>query len=161
MWAPGFTQSPKRMGVVAMVTVTITSAPVTASRAEEQTRTGPLTEPANFTAFSLVRFHILTCRGKNKGKQNKDRLTWRISPCWNRALNFSVDKSFLKAGGFFPFNVLIQVSKFHECSATFECLFFDARITSPCRAVLIKCKCFWKIHLSESHQNVIQVWHIQ
>lgn len=88
MWAPGFTQSPNKMGVVAIVTVTITSAPVTASWAEEQTRTGPLTELANFTAFSLVRFHILTFGHKNKGKQNrtkgktkKDRLTWRISPC--------------------------------------------------------------------------------
>lgn len=73
MWAPGFTQSPNKMGAVAIVTVTITSAPVAASWAEEQTRTGPLTELANFRAFSLVRFHILTFTEKNKENQTKTK----------------------------------------------------------------------------------------
>lgn len=60
MWAPGFTHSPNKMGSVAMVTVMMTSAPVTASCTDEQTRTSPCTVLANFSAFSLVRFHILT-----------------------------------------------------------------------------------------------------
>lgn len=97
IWAPGFTQSPNKIGVVAIVTVTITSAPVTASWAEEQTCTGPLTELANFTAFSLVRFHILTFKEKKT-----NRLAWRISPCWKITLfQFSIDSYTYPKGGFF------------------------------------------------------------
>lgn len=66
MWAPGLTHSPNKMGSVAMVTVMITSAPVTASWTDEQTRTSPGTEFTNFSAFSLVRFHILTLIQGNK-----------------------------------------------------------------------------------------------
>lgn len=67
MWAPGFTHSPNKMGSVAMVTVMMTSAPATASCTDEQTRTSPCTVLANFSAFSLVRFHILTLEWVTKG----------------------------------------------------------------------------------------------
>lgn len=143
IWAPGFTQSPNKIGVVAIVTVIITSAPVTASWAEEQTLTGPLTELANFTAFSLVRFHILTFKEEKKKKTN--RLAWRISPCWSRtSFQFSVDNyMYLNVGLFYPFNVLVmQVTKSYVWATTVEWLLCDTRITAPCRDVFIKYKYF-------------------
>lgn len=65
-WAPGFTHSPNRIGVVAIVTVTITSAPTTASRAVPQTRTAPPTELASLSACCSVRLHSRTCGGRTR-----------------------------------------------------------------------------------------------
>lgn len=102
MWAPGFTQSPNKIGVVAIVTVIMTSAPLTASCAEEQTRTGPLTELANFTAFSLVRFHILTFQ------ERKDKLISLENILLAETEQFSIDKfsvdnyTYLTHGSFSP-----------------------------------------------------------
>lgn len=99
MWAPGFTQSPNKIGVVAIVTVTMTSAPLTASCTEEQTRTGPLTELANFTAFSLVRFHILTF------KERKDKLISleNFLLAETEVFQFSVDNcTYITHGSFSP-----------------------------------------------------------
>lgn len=67
------------MGSVAMVTVMITSAPVTASWTDEQTCTSPATESANFWAFSLVRFQILTSWGQQKGHGCHDCLATDVS----------------------------------------------------------------------------------
>ena len=56
--APDLTHLPKRIGLVAKVTVTITSAPDAASSTVAQAFAP--TSSANFCALAKVRLHILT-----------------------------------------------------------------------------------------------------
>lgn len=60
-WAPGLTHWPKSTGSVLLVTVTMASAPLTASSAETHTVTGPLTDWLNLSAPCLVPLHTRTC----------------------------------------------------------------------------------------------------
>lgn len=60
-WAPGLTHRPKSTGSVHLVTVTMTSAALTASSTDTHAVTGPLTEWRNLSAPSLVRLHTRTC----------------------------------------------------------------------------------------------------
>lgn len=64
MWAPGFTHAPKSTGSVLLVTVTMTSAPLTASSAELKALIGPGTCWQNMSARCLVQLHTRTCSGK-------------------------------------------------------------------------------------------------
>lgn len=65
-WAPGFTHAPNSTGSVLLVTVTMTSAPLTASSAELKAFTGPGTEWQNTSTRCLVRLHTRTCSDGNK-----------------------------------------------------------------------------------------------
>lgn len=66
MWAPGFTHAPNSTGSVLLVTVTMTSAPLTASSAELKAFIGPGRCWQNMSARCLVWLHTRTCSGKNK-----------------------------------------------------------------------------------------------
>lgn len=61
--APAFTHRPKSTGSVLPVTVTMASAPLTASSTETHALTGPPTERQNLSAPWLVRLHTRTCWG--------------------------------------------------------------------------------------------------
>lgn len=64
-WAPGFTHAPNSTGSVLLVTVTMTSAPLTASSAELKAFTGPGTCRQNVSALCLVWLHTRTCSDDN------------------------------------------------------------------------------------------------
>lgn len=59
-WAPGFTHWPKSTGSVHLVTVTMASAPLTASSTETNIFTGPLTEWQNLSAPCFEWLHTRT-----------------------------------------------------------------------------------------------------
>ena len=65
--APGLTHWPKSTGSVHLVTVTMASAPLTASSTETYGVTGPLTVRQNLSAPCFVWLHTRTCEeGNNK-----------------------------------------------------------------------------------------------